>query len=104
MPFKKRRFLFVFISFLSSVLMAQKQTVTSNVIPIPSKIIYTEGNFILNSSKGINFDTKFEISANFLKSYIETGSTIKLQKNNSIFYHYKINLLKRNSLIRILCF
>jgi hexosaminidase len=86
MPFNNRCLLFVFISFLSSVLMAQTQSVRSNVIPIPSNTIYNEGNFILENSKGIQYDNDFEVSANFLKSYIENGSIIKLQKNNMIVF------------------
>lgn len=86
MPFKNSLCLFVFISFLSNVLMAQKETVTSNIIPIPSKTTYAEGYFILDSSKGIKLDNEFEVSAHFLKSYIENGTDILLQKNNSISF------------------
>jgi hexosaminidase len=93
MPFKNGVCLFVFISFLSSTLVAQKQTVESNIIPIPSNIKYDEGNFILNSSKGITYDAEFEISAKFLKSYIENGSGIQLQQNNSIQFIQDKNII-----------
>lgn len=84
MPSKYRVCLFVFISFLSNLLVAQKQDVTPNIIPIPLNTAYAEGNFILNSSKGIIYDDEFKVSANFLKNYIEFGSEIQLQQNNSI--------------------
>lgn len=93
MPFKKRAYLFVFITFLSSTLMAQMEVVTPEILPAPSSIIKSKGNFVLNSSTGIIYDDEFEVSANFLKNYIENGSAIQLQKNNSIQFLKDENIL-----------
>ncbi len=86
MPFKITFYIFVFISFLSSSLMAQTEDVKPQIIPIPSKYTASEEEFLLNGSKGIAFDKEFEVSANYLKNYIEKGSNIKLGNNDAISF------------------
>ncbi|MEZ4792056.1 MAG: family 20 glycosylhydrolase [Gelidibacter sp.] len=86
MRFKKTLILTVFISFLFSNMDAQKDVGTKRIIPMPSKQVVNYGNFVLNNSTGIQFEKGFEVAADFLKSYIETGSGIKLQKNNAISF------------------
>lgn len=83
---KKILVLTVFISFLFSNSYAQINVDTQKIIPIPSKQILTIGHFVLNNSTGIQFDKEFEVAANFLKSYIETGSDIRLKKDDAIIF------------------
>jgi hexosaminidase len=93
MPFKNSVSLFVFISFLSCNLVAQKNIEQAKIIPIPSKQLMTEGQFNLNSSTGIQFEEEFKVAADFLKSYIEIGSGIRLQKGNSIYFQKVTGLM-----------
>ncbi|MEO6346302.1 MAG: family 20 glycosylhydrolase [Aquaticitalea sp.] len=86
MRYSKILILTVFISFSFSKHYAQIQVDGRTIIPIPSKQIFIKGEFILNNSKGIQFDKEFEVAANFLKSYIESGSDIQLQENNDISF------------------
>ncbi len=86
MSFRKIGVLIVFISFLFSISYAQREFNGQKIIPITLKQTFTEGQFVLDNSKGIQFDKKFEIAANFLKSYIENGSNIKLHKGNDISF------------------
>ena len=86
MHFKKTLITLVFISFLFNC--KNEETVRSEVliIPQPSEQITNTGQFILSASTGINYDETFKISAEFLKSYIEVGSNIKLKANNTILF------------------
>lgn len=86
MHFKKTLITLVFISFLFNC--KNEETVRSEVliIPQPSEQITNTGQFILSASTGINYDDTFKISAEFLKSYIEEGSNIKLKANNTILF------------------
>lgn len=84
MHFKKIVVLTVFIPFLYSVAHTQTDIIGPQIIPIPQKQLNTSGNFTLNSSTGIQFENDFKVSADFLKSYIEIGSGIQLENNNSI--------------------
>jgi hexosaminidase len=86
MHFKKTLITLVFISFLFNC--KNEETVRSEVliIPQPSEQITNTGQFILSASTGINYDDTFKISAEFLKSYIEEASNIKLKANNTILF------------------
>lgn len=86
MHFKKTLITLVFISFLFNC--KNEETVRSEVliIPQPSEQITNTGQFILSASTGINYDETFKISAEFLKSYIEESSNIKLKANNTILF------------------
>lgn len=56
------------------------------IIPIPSTETVSNGQFVLNNSTGISYDNGFKVSARFLKSFIEDGSSIGLQENNRISF------------------
>lgn len=86
MRFSKILVLIVFISFLFSISYAQSEFNVHKIIPVPSIQSFTEGQFVLDNSKGIQFDKEFEIAGNFLKRYIENGSYIPLQKANDISF------------------
>ncbi|MCK7590846.1 family 20 glycosylhydrolase [Subsaxibacter sp. CAU 1640] len=86
MPFRKLPTLIVFISFLSSVLVAQNEITKLPIIPNPSISRLSEGTFSINNMTGITFDKELEASANYLKDYIEKGSNIRLQKGKGIFF------------------
>lgn len=86
MPFRKLPTLIVFISFLSSVLVAQNENTKLPIIPNPLIANLPEGTFSINNMTGITFDKELEASANYLKNYIEKGSNIKLQKGKGIFF------------------
>jgi hexosaminidase len=86
MPFKKIVPFIVFISFLFNCQDAEIPHIETQIIPAPSSHYITKGNFVLSNSTGIAYDPEFEISAEFLKSFIEEGSNIKLKENNSISF------------------
>ncbi len=76
----------VFISLLFSDMSAQSTAENQKIIPIPSKQILLKGQFVLNSTKGIEFDKEFEVAADFLKTFIEAGSKIKLKQGKDIIF------------------
>jgi len=86
MHYKKILLALVFMSFLFNC--KEEETLTADVLIIPQPLEQTinKGEFILNSSTGIDYDENFKISAEFLKVFIEEGSNIKLQSNNMISF------------------
>lgn len=86
MHYKKTLVAFLFISFLFNC-KNQKNTITEAlIIPQPLEQTNNKGVFVINSSTGINYSEDFRVSATFLKTFIEDGSAIKLQNNNSISF------------------
>ena len=86
MHYKNILLALVFMSFLFNCKEEDKLTKDVLIIPLPLEQILNKGEFILNSSTGINYDENFKISAEFLKVFIEEGSNIKLQSNNMISF------------------
>jgi len=86
MLFKKLITLAVFVSLLFNCNNSETPTLQAEIIPAPSNQIVGKGQFILNSSTGISYNDDFKISAEFLKFYVETGSTIDLQENHDISF------------------
>lgn len=54
------------------------------IIPQPNNITTQDGYFMLNSKTGVLFEDEFEVSAKFLKAFIESGSALKLESNDAI--------------------
>ncbi len=86
MHYKKILLALVFMSFLFNCKEVDKLTKEVLIIPQPLEQTINKGEFILNASTGIDYDENFKISAEFLKSYIEEGSKLKLQENNTISF------------------
>ncbi len=86
MHYKNILLALVFMSFLFNCKEEDKLTKDVLIIPQPLEQTINKGEFILNSSTGINYDENFKISAEFLKVFIEEGSNIKLQSNNMISF------------------
>jgi hexosaminidase len=61
------------------------------ILPIPVSQNITDGHFTLNSNTQLVYETDFKQVAEFLKSYLENGSTIKLKATESA---HKISFLK----------
>lgn len=86
MHYKKTLTALVFMSFLFNCKNQENSISEILIIPQPNEQIINKGSFILNASAGINYDDTFKISAEFLKSYIEEGSNIKLVGSNEISF------------------
>lgn len=86
MNYKKTLLALVFISFLYNCKETEITPLKTLIIPQPLEQIDSKYQFVINSSTGIQYDDTFKISAQFLKSYIEEGSNIKLENNNSISF------------------
>lgn len=96
MTIKKLLLLSVFISFFFTCKESTTITVYQNqIIPKPQKVNLHKGAFVLDTSVGISFEKDFNISANFLKNYIESGSTISLSTSSK----RSIKFIKDTSLI-----
>ena len=106
MQFKNIITLFVFSSLFFYCKNTENLSVKAQIIPDPANETINDGQFVLNNSTGIHYDEEFKVSANFLKSFIENGSPIKLQANNSITFlndttinnseGYKLNITPKN--------
>ena len=86
MPFEKITAFIVFISFLYSCNSQTPEVLETQIIPAPTKHFINKGSFILNSSVGISYTEDFKVSAEFLITFIDEGSQIKLKENNSIAF------------------
>ena len=83
MQYKKILVILVFISFLLNCKNQTDQSLNTQIIPIPSTQIVTDGVFILNNDTGIQFEDDFKVAAHFLKSFIEAGSPISINNINA---------------------
>jgi len=84
MTIKKLLLLSVFISFLFTCKESNTIAIFENqIIPKPQKVNLLKGAFILDASVGIIHENDFNVSANFLKNYIESGSSITLSSNSA---------------------
>jgi len=86
MHYKKILVALLFMSILFNC--KDEEVLTTNVliIPQPSEQKIKNGQFVLNSSTGINYDENFKVSGEFLKSYIEEGSDISMEGSNQISF------------------
>ena len=84
MQIKKIVTLFLFVQLLFSCQENEIRYLNKHITPKPSSQIINEGEFVLNSSIGVYYPKELKISAEFLKSFIEDGSQIKLQNSNEI--------------------
>ena len=86
MNYKKILATLVFMSFLFNCNETEVAPLKALIIPQPLEQLNSEGQFIIDNSTGINFNEIFKVSANFLKTYIEEGSEIKIKTNNNIVF------------------
>lgn len=84
MHYKKILVALLFMSILFNCKEDEKLTTEALIIPQPVEQIVNQGQFILNSSTGINYDDTFKVSAGFLKSFIQEGSNIKLEGKQGV--------------------
>ena len=75
----------------TSCFQQKNKPVKPAILPIPISQNSTEGVFTLNSNTQLVFETDFKQVAEFLKSYLENGSTIKLKATESA---HKISFVK----------
>lgn len=92
MPYSKIATFIVFISFLFNFQETEISTSEVFIIPKPTKLILSKGHFVLNHTTGINYPEDFKVSAEFLKTFIEEGSNIKLEKGNTITFAKNQNI------------
>ncbi|MGZ0017909.1 beta-N-acetylhexosaminidase [Yeosuana sp. AK3] len=92
MPFRKIATFIVFISFLLNCKETEISRSEVFIIPKPSKLIFNKGHFVLNHTTGINYPEDFKVSAEFLKTFIEDGSNMKLEKGNTITFSKDQNI------------
>ena len=71
-------------------------SIVPQIIPEPSNMELTNGDFILSSETQINASEDFKVSTEFLKAFIINGSTIKLNTNSG---SSSISFLKDGSII-----
>lgn len=76
----------LFISFLFSCQDIEIPHIKTQIIPAPSSHYINKGAFVLDNSTGFQHNNRFKIAAEFLKSYIEKGSNIKLESNSMISF------------------
>ncbi|MEZ4796445.1 MAG: family 20 glycosylhydrolase [Flavobacteriaceae bacterium] len=86
MHYKKTLLILVFISFLFNCKNENKTISEVLIIPQPSEQITSKGKFIINNLTGLRYDDVFKVSAEFLKAFIEDGSSIKLEGSNNISF------------------
>jgi len=86
MHYKKILVALLFMSILFNCKEEDKRTTDVLIIPQPLEQINNQGQFVLNNSTGLHYDENFKVSGEFLKSYIEEGSNLKLQENKTISF------------------
>ncbi|MFT4576633.1 MAG: hexosaminidase [Polaribacter sp.] len=75
----------------TSCFQQKNEPIKPTILPIPVSQNITGGHFTLNSNTQLVYETDFKQVAEFLKSYLENGSTIKLKATESA---HKISFLK----------
>lgn len=83
MNFKKILLFTVFISFLFTCKQVDNVTFENSIIPKPTYTQTLRGAFVFDTNINLDFENEFEVSANYLKNYIEIGSSIKLNNIKS---------------------
>ncbi|MDH7913331.1 family 20 glycosylhydrolase [Winogradskyella sp. SYSU M77433] len=68
------------------------QTIQPQIIPIPDSVELTDSFFTIDESTGITYDDNFKVSAQFLKDFIESGSSIHLKEGTDIKFKLDENL------------
>ncbi|WKD87024.1 Beta-hexosaminidase [Polaribacter huanghezhanensis] len=84
--FKRIKFFFIcscIVLFFNSCTDEKQLAVIPAIIPVPSSQQINDGIFEMSNSTGIFSDDEFKQVADFLKSYIEYGSDIKLKSEAS---------------------
>ena len=82
MNIKKPLLLIVFILSLNGCKKDSNPKTEINIIPLPTSQVSSSGEFIIDNNIGIVYNDSFNISANFLKNYIEKGSKFKFKDEN----------------------
>jgi hexosaminidase len=67
----------------TSCFQQKNEPIKPTILPIPVSQNITGGHFTLNSNTQLVYETDFKQVAEFLKSYLENGSTIKLKATES---------------------
>ena len=80
MPIKRIVLYLVFITFLCSCQEHFCPVEDYNIIPFPNSAFRgSPKDFVLTNNVSLEYDSEFEVSANFLKNYIENGSNFTLK-------------------------
>lgn len=81
------------LALLTACFKENKPTNDTSIIPIPTEQIIKKGVFNLNSDTKLTFDDHLKSVAYFFKSYVENGSSIKLNTNSAAKngIHFKID-------------
>jgi len=88
MPIKKIVALFLFTQLFFGCLEMRMPKSDIQIIPRPSSEIINDGTFVFKNTIGISYPERLKISAEFLKTYIEKGCSIKLENSNDIEFIY----------------
>lgn len=84
MHFKTFYSTFILILLISGCAKTSSVIKETALIPIPAESKFGESHFTIASETGISYDSIFEISGSYLKSYIENGSGISLKNGDEI--------------------
>ena len=71
------------MSFLLSCINENTEVISAQLIPAPLSQNVLKGHFILNSSTALYYEDLFSIAGKFLKSFIEEGSDIRLERSQT---------------------
>ena len=58
----------------------------AHIIPLPQSMNVTKSFFVLDNSTGIQTNSDFETSINYLKKFLKTGSNITLKSGKDIVF------------------
>ncbi|WP_237702579.1 beta-N-acetylhexosaminidase [Bizionia argentinensis] len=86
------------------------QTFSPQIIPKPLKQSIEQGYFLISDETSLNFDKEFSVAGNFLKNYIESGTSFQLKSGNDIVFKkdesikndegYKLEVTDKGIIIR----
>ncbi|WP_431108532.1 beta-N-acetylhexosaminidase [Winogradskyella poriferorum] len=92
MHIKKLIALFILSLLLSNCKKESSQIIQPQIIPIPDSVELTDSFFTIGESTGITYDDNFKVSAQFLKDFIESRSSIHLKEGTDIQFKLDENL------------
>lgn len=92
MHIKKLIALFILSLSLVNCKEESAQVIQPQIIPLPDAVELMDSFFSIDESTGITYEDNLKVSAQFLKDFIESGSSIHLKEGNDIQFKLDENL------------
>ena len=84
MPFRSSVVFLIFTSFLFTCEEAETPSIEVSIIPQPQSVSIHSGIYSLEEKIGLNYDPEFELSANFLRNYLQAPAKFSFEDGDDV--------------------